>query len=68
MTEPEPTVLRFYKDGPVRVIGDTQVDFGSGPHKASGDVFLCRCGASKTRPYCDAYTLEDFRCIRQTDK
>lgn len=41
-------------DGPLRASGPMEVISGTG-HRVSVDEtrFLCRCGASKTKPYCD---------------
>lgn len=42
------------KNGPVRVVGNLEVIAGSGRRVATGQKFsLCRCGASKNKPFCD---------------
>ncbi len=42
------------KDGPLRLTGPVEVVSGTGHtiHRAS-ELHLCRCGHSKTKPYCD---------------
>jgi CDGSH-type Zn-finger protein len=45
------------ENGPLKVIGGVScVDDSSGAEVPGGDVgtiFLCRCGGSKNKPYCD---------------
>ncbi|AZV79900.1 iron-binding protein [Parasedimentitalea marina] len=42
------------KDGPVMVSGNLEIIAGSGRRIATGEKFvLCRCGASKNKPFCD---------------
>ena len=47
--------IRALKNGPLEVSGAVDVVDSKGETKASGEVaiFLCRCGQSKTKPYCD---------------
>ncbi len=41
------------ENGPLMVSGDVQVE-GSHPRSAKDKpVYLCRCGGSKNKPYCD---------------
>lgn len=41
-------------NGPVKVEGNCEIVAGSGRRVARGErFFLCRCGASKTKPFCD---------------
>ncbi len=50
------------KNGPVKVEGAFQIRAGSGQVRYSGNkVFLCRCGKSQNRPFCDgAHTKRQF--------
>jgi len=42
------------KNGPVKVEGALQICGADGSVLEAKDVvFLCRCGASKNKPYCD---------------
>jgi len=53
----EPVVIRCREDGPYVVAGAVKVvdhlgnEFTPPPGKAG--VALCRCGGSRTRPFCD---------------
>ena len=59
--DPEPVqledgvlVITAFPDGPVRVKGPMTLRSGSGRVAYRGEqVFLCRCGASKNKPFCD---------------
>ena len=42
------------ENGPMHVEGNLEIVAGSGRHLASTtDTWLCRCGASANKPYCD---------------
>lgn len=42
------------KDGPLMVMGNLEIVSGSGRKITSGKRFaMCRCGASKNKPFCD---------------
>lgn len=47
--------LKLIQDGPVMVKGECQVTDAQGnPIATKGDTFyLCRCGASANKPFCD---------------
>ena len=47
--------IRTLKDGPYEVRGGVDVvDASRNPVATQGDpIYLCRCGASKTKPFCD---------------
>ena len=50
------TTLKINNDGSIRVEGDFQiVDAEGKPYGLGGRtvVSLCRCGLSKTKPFCD---------------
>ncbi len=41
-------------DGPLEVSGDCRVNASDGTEIRSADkVYLCRCGASEKKPFCD---------------
>lgn len=54
-----PIEITATANGPYRVSGDlselTLTDGDGNPHDISGKkrIFLCRCGASTTKPFCD---------------
>lgn len=46
--------LKVQKDGPFLLEGAEIVDWNGAPYAhAPGSVALCRCGASKNKPFCD---------------
>ena len=46
--------IQATKDGPYEVTGEfTVLDHSGNPYKQRRKVFLCRCGASSNKPYCD---------------
>lgn len=50
------TIIRVRENGPLRVEGDdvTVVDWNGNEYPIDQRPFvLCRCGQSKTRPFCD---------------
>ncbi|MDQ4048926.1 MAG: CDGSH iron-sulfur domain-containing protein [Actinomycetota bacterium] len=58
------TVITPYRDGPLLVRGDfrLQDQDGNAINPGRGTIALCRCGKSRTRPFCDgSHKLVDFR-------
>jgi CDGSH-type Zn-finger protein len=53
--EPKPVVIKATEDGPLRVKGPaTLVDADGTRYEVTRKTFfLCRCGASSTKPFCD---------------
>jgi CDGSH iron-sulfur domain-containing protein 3 len=55
---PDPTVeIKVRDDGPYKVTGPVRiVDADGGVFEVEGDrpIALCRCGHSRTKPFCDA--------------
>ena len=57
--EPAQTVITWKPSGPLIVEGPVEIRDNSGhplvppPQKIPGQVKLCACGLSKTRPFCD---------------
>jgi 3-phenylpropionate/trans-cinnamate dioxygenase ferredoxin subunit len=49
------TIVKVLPDGPLRVEGECQMQDGQGnPIPTTGDaIFLCRCGSSAKKPFCD---------------
>ena len=41
-------------NGPIKVIGNLEITTGTGRKIAQSEkAFLCRCGTSKNKPFCD---------------
>ena len=59
-----PVTVRPIPDGPLQLKGEVEVLDPQGnviPGK-SGDVFLCRCGHSANKPFCDgSHKREGFK-------
>lgn len=51
------------RDGPLRVVGNLELVSGTGrTFNKTTEAFLCRCGASHNKPYCDgSHTAADFQ-------
>jgi CDGSH-type Zn-finger protein len=50
-----PVTVKLLPDGPLQVKGEVEVQDSQGntlPLKG-GDVYLCRCGQSANKPFCD---------------
>ena len=48
------TTFRLYKNGPIEVKGDfTITGSDSKPIETGKNVYLCRCGGSGNKPFCD---------------
>ena len=46
--------IQATKDGPFEVSGEfTVMDHAGNSYKKRKKVFLCRCGGSSNKPYCD---------------
>ena len=58
------TVIKILKDGPLLVSGGARLENASGEEVDGGDrdsYALCRCGASKNKPFCDgSHRAEGF--------
>lgn len=49
-----PLAIRAIKNGPLHLKGNLSIVAGTGLTRWSGtEAFLCRCGASKNKPFCD---------------
>jgi CDGSH-type Zn-finger protein len=50
-------IVKALKNGPYEVSGGAKVVDDAGkeyPESAMEPIYLCRCGASKTKPFCDS--------------
>ena len=48
------TVITIIKDGPFKVSGKfTLLNANNYPVESGSEVFLCRCGKSLNKPFCD---------------
>jgi CDGSH-type Zn-finger protein len=59
------TTITPYRDGPLLVRGPFRLvdQDGAEIEVRRGTVALCRCGKSRTRPFCDGtHKLVRFRC------
>ena len=41
------------EDGPIKVSDAKRLRYCGEPMDVDGDVWLCRCGQSKNKPFCD---------------
>ena len=59
----EKTKVTVIPDGPLMIEGNLTVNKMSGDHIKDGDkLFLCRCGASSNKPFCDgAHKKREFK-------
>ena len=48
----KPSIL-FLVNGPIQVSGSVQISGQYGEKHTEETLYLCRCGGSKTKPYCD---------------
>jgi CDGSH-type Zn-finger protein len=58
MSMSEPVVIRCRENGPYVILGDVKIVDHQGnvhmpPAGGKTGVALCRCGASRTKPFCD---------------
>jgi len=49
----EKTSVVFLENGPIQVTGTIQITGQYGQKDTDTAVYLCRCGESKNKPYCD---------------
>jgi CDGSH-type Zn-finger protein len=55
----EATVIRVERDGPYQVVGAPTLTYSDGRiYETTTSYRLCRCGASKNKPFCDDSHLE----------
>ena len=46
-------LCRVATDGPLHLTGQIQIELPDGTVEEVAEAFLCRCGASRDKPYCD---------------
>ena len=62
--------IKVRENGPYRVSGDFRLVDAEGreidtkPYEKAGSIVLCRCGESKTKPFCDK-SHRTAACFRQ---
>jgi CDGSH iron-sulfur domain-containing protein 3 len=62
--------IKVRENGPYRVSGDFRLVDAEGreidtkPYEKDGSIVLCRCGESKTKPFCDK-SHRTAACFRQ---
>ncbi len=49
----EKTSIIFFDNGPIQVKGAVKISGQYGEKETESAIFLCRCGESKKKPYCD---------------
>jgi CDGSH-type Zn-finger protein len=49
----EKTSVLFLENGPIQVSGTIHISGQYGEKGTDGTIYLCRCGSSKNKPYCD---------------
>lgn len=56
-------IITLIEDGPLHVVGDLELKHSNGDLiEKTEELFLCRCGASNNKPYCDGQHKEqNFR-------
>ncbi len=63
--------IRVHKSGPYEVSGADVTDFeGAAYPPEDGAIYLCRCGQSSTKPFCDSthkkVGFQATECVRLT--
>jgi hypothetical protein len=52
--EKEKTIFKVHTGGPLEVNGPFEIKIpGKSAAKQKGPIFLCRCGGSSNKPFCD---------------
>jgi len=52
-SSPATARVEVIADGPLKVEGPVHIAYGQDIRESERPVFLCRCGASENKPYCD---------------
>ncbi|HHW39376.1 MAG TPA: CDGSH iron-sulfur domain-containing protein [Bacillales bacterium] len=55
--------VKFLDNGPIVATGVTLVDGEGNQLDSKAEVYLCRCGLSKNKPFCDGAHKEQFESI-----
>ncbi len=57
------TEFHIIKNGPVKVSGNFMLTGSDGKQiQVDDEVFLCRCGGSKNKPFCDSTHQSNHFC------
>ncbi|WP_458415391.1 CDGSH iron-sulfur domain-containing protein [Schinkia sp. CFF1] len=52
--------IKFLDNGPIVATGVTLVDGEGNQMESKSEVYLCRCGLSNNKPFCDGSHKEKF--------
>lgn len=52
--------VKFLDNGPIVALGVTLVDGEGNQLDSKAEVYLCRCGLSNNKPYCDGSHKDKF--------
>lgn len=52
--------IKFLDNGPIVASGATLVDGEGNQMESKSEVYLCRCGLSNNKPYCDGSHKDKF--------
>lgn len=52
--------VKFLDDGPIVATGVTLIDGEGNQLDSKAEVYLCRCGLSKNKPFCDGSHKDKF--------
>lgn len=56
MSDNAPVTVTIFDDGPIKIDGNVTLLDENGnaiPNDTGDSIFLCRCGASAEKPFCD---------------
>ncbi len=53
MSEQSNTEIVVLKNGPLMLKGSLSIKYKDGKEETQKEVYLCRCGQSENKPYCD---------------
>jgi len=51
--EPAAVTVEYRRNGPLVITGDVEIRAADGTREQLDQVFLCRCGGSENKPFCD---------------
>lgn len=63
--------IKVRDNGPYKVTGDVRLvdaagnEIDTAPYEKNGSIVLCRCGESRTKPFCDRSHV-GAACFRQS--
>jgi CDGSH-type Zn-finger protein len=52
--------IKFLDNGPIVASGATLLDGEGNQMESKSEVYLCRCGLSNNKPYCDGSHKDKF--------